>query len=803
MKILLSCCVSLAALGSALPAFAQAPPAAPQAEPGGERETIVVTAQKRDEDIQDVPISISAFSGDSLEEAGINDIRDLRNITPSLNLATAPQLANTRIEIRGIGTSGNTAIEPSVALFLDDAYVARSAALVSGLNDIRSVEVLRGPQGTLFGRNASMGALLVHTNEPSKKFEGKVSAMYGNYNRTKAEGMLNVPIGDRFAIRGAILGDKRDGFGYNLLTGKDISFYDTFSGRISTAWDITDNLRWVLRADHQHTTGDGIPISTVVAESVTPTFAANWRARLDPDGNGPLVGQTPIITDTYLHTVNQESEGNLDDHTEGLTSNLVWDVGGGWQLKLVNAWRDWNDDQFQVSTGGLPVTVGSRRGYFASESKSHEFQVLSPDTLFGGKANFVAGLYAYEEDFYIGDYRGLNVQQCNIFIRNTTADTPAGTRQRRVDACLAGTALPYSSYTNFWQNTESWAAFFQGTYDITDAWDVTLGVRYTNDEKSGLFDQKSVLPPIPGVTPGTTITSVDSAVTENTVLATDGSKVSYRVGTTYKVNSDVMVFATWSTGYKSGGFDSGRNATVVGQGRIFAPETTENYEAGIKSQWWNGMLTANATLFRTDVSNYQFRTYDGVSFAVRNNGSIRQQGVEWETSFNPIEPLTFNFAGTWLDSEYTDFRGAPNWPGKSPSSVDLTGERVPYSPEWQYTGFLRWKDRLPWLNGWGYSARADFQFVSERQLSATGDNYPLNNESSFTTFGARLGLYNDNGLEITLAGQNINNDTACTSRYVQPNNTNLGLVDTVNGGSVLRCVVTPPPTYTLEVSKSF
>ncbi|OYW25299.1 MAG: hypothetical protein B7Z44_19250 [Caulobacter sp. 12-67-6] len=153
-------------LGLAAPAFAQTqaqPPAAEDQDPG--RDVVVVSAQKRDEDIQDVPISISAFSEETLDEAGISDIRDLRNIAPSLNLATAPQLANTRIEIRGIGTSGNTAIEPSVALFLDGAYVPRSAALVSGLNDIRSVEVLRGPQGTLFGRNASMGAMLVNTNE--------------------------------------------------------------------------------------------------------------------------------------------------------------------------------------------------------------------------------------------------------------------------------------------------------------------------------------------------------------------------------------------------------------------------------------------------------------------------------------------------------------------------------------------------------------------------------------------------------------------------------------------------------------
>jgi len=788
-------------LGIGAPAFAQEGQAPAAQEEG--RNVIVVSAQKRDEDIQDVPISISAFNEAALDEAGITDIRDLRNIAPSLNLATAPQLANTRVEIRGIGTSGNTAIEPSVALFLDGAYVPRTAALVSGLNDIRSVEVLRGPQGTLFGRNASMGAMLVNTNEPSNRFEGKLSVLAGNYNRLKGEGMINVPLTDNFSVRAAVLGDGRDGYGHNLLTGKDISFLDTFSGRLSAAWDVSDSIRWVVRGDYQHTTGDGIPISTVVAESVTPTFAANWRARLDPDGAGPLIGQTPILDQTYTHNVNQESEGNLNDYTVGFASNLTWDLEGGWQVKLINAWRDWNDNQYQVSSGTLPIKMPGREGFFASESKSHELQLLSPDDLLDGKANFVAGLYAYEEDFYIGDYRFLNNDFCNIFIRNTTADTPAGTRQRRVDYCNADVGLPYSSYTNFNQNTQSWAAFWQGTYDIVPEWDVTLGVRYSSDEKSGVFDQRSLTTPIPGIITGT-IASVDAAATENTVLATDGTKMTYRLGTTYQLNDDVMLFATWSTGFKSGGFDSGRNATVVGQARIFAPETTENIEAGAKTTLFDGLLVANATAFRTEVDNYQFRTYDGISFAVRNNGSIRQQGVEFDLTAYPVEQLTVNVAGTWLDSEYTDFRGAPNWPGLTvPAAVDLTGERVPSSPEWQLAGYARWEDTVPGFAGWEWSARAGFQYVDDRMLSAAGDNYPLNNESSFMTYDARLALRNDDGLQIALIGQNLTNDIACTSRYAQPNNAGLGLVNTVQGGTALRCVVTPPRTYAVEVSKTF
>ena len=142
---------------------------------------IVVTAQKRAENVQDVPISITAFTGETLAAAGIEDVRDLRRITPNLNFTTAAQTANTRIQIRGVGTSGNSAIEPSVASFVDGVYIPRIGSLLAGLNDISSVEVLRGPQGTLFGRNASMGAVVLHTTDPKDEFEGRMQGSYGSW----------------------------------------------------------------------------------------------------------------------------------------------------------------------------------------------------------------------------------------------------------------------------------------------------------------------------------------------------------------------------------------------------------------------------------------------------------------------------------------------------------------------------------------------------------------------------------------------------------------------------------------------
>ena len=378
-------------------AFGQTPAAPADGEERVRRDVIVVTAQKREEDVQDVPISISAFSAETLEEAGVKDIRDLKFITPGLSFATAPQTTNTRVSIRGIGTSGNTAIEPSVAVFVDGVYVPRVGSLLAGLNDVGAVEVLRGPQGTLFGRNASMGAINIRTSDPGKSFGGQAGVLMGSFGRVKGDLAVDVPLSDTFRTRLAVMMDTRDGYGTNVLTGKDISYSETQSVRLGAEWDIAPNLTWTVKGDFQRMTGDGIPISTVVKESVTPAAEANWRRALDPDGTtGPLIGDVPILTNTYTLTVRQESEGNLNDKQYGVSSELTWDLGNDYTVKLISGYRDWKNAQYQQSTGGFPLGLTPRDGRYASESYSNELQIISPDVL-GGKLNYVAGLYQYEK----------------------------------------------------------------------------------------------------------------------------------------------------------------------------------------------------------------------------------------------------------------------------------------------------------------------------------------------------------------------------------------------------------------------
>ncbi|MBX3485489.1 TonB-dependent receptor [Phenylobacterium sp.] len=745
-------------------------------------EEVVVTAQKRAEKLQDVPISVAAFSGETLEAAGVQDIRDLRRITPSLYLATSSNTSNTRIMMRGIGTSGNTAVEPSVATFVDGVYVPRIGSLLAGLNDIGSVEVLRGPQGTLFGRNASMGAVQIRTTAPGHELGGEVSATYGQYGVKRISAMGDVPITDTLRTRVSVLGYEGGGFGRNDLTGKRMGRNDGFSARVAIQWDITPDVTWTLRGDHQNLSGDGYNTITVVSKTVTPTTLANWQTRLDPDGAGPLMGVLPYTADTYSRRVRQSTEGDLKDYQTGVASDLSWDLAGGYQLKLISGYRDWKNVQYQASNGNIPLELQRRTTFADSQNHSEELQLLSPDTLLDGRLNFVAGLFYYEEAYDIGQNIDLTNEYCEVFIRNT------GTAAR-LTQCRNNTRIGASYYV-FTQDTESVAAYAQANFKLTEQLTVTGGIRYSEDDKTAKYR-------------GITRNPAAAQAAEVTDMALKEDKVTYRLAGNFKPNDDVMLFASFSTGFKSGGFDSapGTTAAVGAAARSFNAETVENWELGVKSELFQRRLVANATLFRSDINDLQFRSFDGLQFRTRNNGKARQQGVEWELTARPIPALQVGLAGTYLDSEYLDFRGAPGLPGFG-GAQDLTGQRLPYSPKWQgtlsgqYTGELQ--------NGWSWFARADLAFSSKLNLAASGDNNPDALQKGYQQLSARLAIRGpEQKWEAAVFGQNLTGETFCTGIFNQPNNAAFGLNNATTGATALRCTLNDPRQVGVELKARF
>jgi len=745
-------------------------------------EEVVVTAQKRAENVQDVPISVTAFSGETLEAAGVQDIRDLRRITPSLYLATSSNTSNTRIMLRGIGTNGNTAVEPSVATFVDGVYVPRIGSMLAGLNDIGSVEVLRGPQGTLFGRNASMGAVLIRTQAPGDVLSGEASATLGTYGVRRLTAAADLPISETLKTRISLLGYEGNGFGRNDLTGKRMGRNDGLSVRAGVEWDITPEVTWTLRGDYQNLSGDGYNTISVVSGTVTSQTLANWQTRLDPDGAGPLAGLPPYVSDTYSRRVRQSTEGDLTDYQAGVASDLSWEVPGGYQLKLISGYRDWRNVQYQASNGNIPLELQRRTTFADSQNHSQELQLLSPDTLLGGRFNFVAGLYYYEEAYDIGQNIDLTRDFCEVFIRNT------GTAAR-LNQCR-NNPLEGASYYVFTQDTESVAAYAQGTFQLTEQFSVTGGIRYSQDDKTATFRALTRNP-------------AAAQAAESTDMALKEDKVTWRVNGAYEPNDDILVFASYSTGFKSGGFDSApaTGTASTAATRTFLAETVENWELGVKSQLFERRVVLNATLFRTEIDDLQFRSYDGLQFRTRNNGKARQQGLELETTARPIPPLTLTFGATYLDSQYLDFQGAPGLPGLG-GVQDLTGQRLPFSPKWQGSTSAQYIGDL--AHGMSWLVRADLSFTSRANLGTAGDNNPDAEQEGYAILGGRIALRGPmQKWELALAGQNLTDKAFCTNIFNQPNNAAFGLNNAVTGATALRCTLNDPRQVAIEAKARF
>ena len=303
--------ISASIAGLIATGFSGSASAQDRADEEAENNVIVVTAQKRSEDVQDVPISIAVFSAESLEEANVDTILELTSVAPNFQARQSQQIATTTLRVRGIGAAGNTAIEPSVATFLDGVYIPRSGSVIASFLDIEGVELLRGPQGTLFGRNASAGALSLRSGTPRNEFSGMVRGEVGNGDRYRVDGFINAPLGENVAIRAAGLYQDFGGYWTNRLDGEQLGGSETAAGRISLNAQF-GSLDWTVRADYSKITGDGLSNNDFDPTSVTPAQLAFFQARLGG-----------VLPDTTLfdRTLNQFQESRFDDKHWGVMSD--------------------------------------------------------------------------------------------------------------------------------------------------------------------------------------------------------------------------------------------------------------------------------------------------------------------------------------------------------------------------------------------------------------------------------------------------------------------------------------------------
>jgi iron complex outermembrane receptor protein len=763
MKTALLFGASIAALGWSGVVLAQ--DAAAPASDAADMTEIVVTAQKRSERAQEVPISISAFAGSALTQANVTQIADLTRLVPTFNFGSAPGSVSARYSIRGLGSFANSAIEPSVATFLDGVYVPRPGSLNSGLLDVQSLEVLSGPQGTLFGRNASVGAINITTGVPTDRIEGSAALEGGTGARYRGELIANLPFSDRAAIRFAGLAEKFGGYWHYRPTGARFGGVDTLSFRLSGRFDLSDNLTWVVRGDYQSQTGDGYTNVSLLPGSLSPTILANFGARLG--------GRLPVIGISSNSSLNNPATADVDDYHWGASSTLTFNTDSDFAFKLINGFRHWRAAEQDGEVTFTPVSLFNRKYLFESRSHNHEFQIVSPkDKLLGGRLSFVAGLYYFREKLDIDYDFNLGSEWCSTVI--------AAVAPPALAACNAGVKNA-AFFNRFPQKTESYAGYGQATFAILPTLSLTLGGRYTHETKDATYLAVRVNP------------AAVFGVTEMTALSSSDERFTSRVNLSWKPGRDLMVFATYSTGFKGGGFNSGASGTVLTAAqRSFGAETVKNYEIGFKSQFLDRRVTLNATAYRMDVTGFQERALINAVSVVQNVGNIRSQGVEANALLRLVPWLQLNGSLAYLDAKFTSYPNAPALPWRT-GVQDLGGRRPTYAPKWTTSFGAEAQAGL----GGDYRAvfRTDVNLISRQNLNSINDASPMTIQPSYALLSARVTLYGpDDRWSLALFGQNLTDTHYCVSSGYQVLGPQLGAVDVAGQKAAATCFHGNPRT---------
>lgn len=636
---------------------------------------ILVTAQRREERIQDIPVAISAFGSEQLERQGITDISAVAPRVPSFYFgsfgATRPQLY-----IRGIGTrSFDPGSESSVGVFVDDVYLGRASGSFASLRDVERIEVLRGPQGTLYGRNTIGGAINVITKSPTPNFEGQVEAGVSNYNGYNIFGAVGGPVTSNGTVqfRVAAWRDYREGYLTNLTTGTTFQGIDNKGGRAKLAFEPSSAVRIELTAEYI-TDGDEAafagfnrgsgPIVNPLTGVRTPANpsaiflgAAGRTPIVNPGGNGGFVSRDPTLdreAQTYI------ARGEFDLGFASLTSIT------GYRKLATDESRD-----LEGSSRSVLDQLGRER----SKQFTQEFRLASdPDGAlsFGGALDWVIGGYYYHD-------KSLRIDTFLLGIDSAVR-------------AAAGTPATDVTIADF--ESDSYAAFGQATLHIGDELDLTAGARYTRDEKRAIQS-------------GTT---TDAAPLIAVPFTVDNSAVytsfDPRLVVTYKFTPDINVYASYSTGFKSGGFQyvpfAASQANV-----LFRPEGITTYEIGLKSEFMDRRVRFNLAAFKYDYTNLQVsRIVDlggGVAASLIDNAaSSKVKGVDVEIVLRPSDNFDVSVAYGYLDAKYDRYVAS--------AVADYSGTRLVRAPKHTINVGAEW--RVPFGDN-HMSLRADYALLSD------------------------------------------------------------------------------------------
>ncbi|WP_322015582.1 TonB-dependent receptor [Paraburkholderia sp. J12] len=621
-----------------------------------------VTARRRSESAQKVPAPISTVSGQDLERQRLYRIQDLQQTLPSLNVAFINPRQSS-VSIRGIGNNpASDNLEPSVGVYLDNVYLGRPGMAVFDLLDIQQVDLLRGPQGTLFGKNSTAGVLNISTRPPQFKTEGYLEQSVGQdgYAQTKAH--LSGPLSDTLAGTLDLEHTHSDGDITNLYNGSQLNGTSNYGVRGQLLWKPNNDLSVRFIADYSTENAD---TGALLLYGLPPGGTFLSRAA--------LFGVTPV-TDPSRYAVDIDTTPHMNVHQGGVSTEVNYKLPAGYTLTSITAARFWN---FSPTNDGdsLPVPALSDAGVAVNDHQiSQEVRLASPT---GGPIDWVVGAYYF--------YQQTNTTTFTDF--GPDADLfQFGVDRKILDGVTS--LSPASVETN------SAALFGQATWHATSRADFTAGLRGTYEDKTGYVNRDAPF----GGTPltGALLAARNAAVGpyQSGQIGQHGVSPSAMLNFSYKLTSDVLAYATLSHGEKSGGINMavGSAPSLGANSLLFGPERANDAELGIKSDWFDHRLIFNANLFWTQINGYQATTYvtvpaSGLVTQVLANGAdVRSRGAEIDLRAKPLRGLTLGFDASYVDATYSSYTDGPCAAeitlATGATTCNLTGKQVSGAPRW-------------------------------------------------------------------------------------------------------------------------
>ncbi|OLU17792.1 TonB-dependent receptor [Pseudomonas sp. PA1(2017)] len=659
-------------------------------------QAVTVTATRREQSLQDVPVAVSVVEGEQLERDNRNNVSSIVQQVPTLNYRSGASNKDTSLFIRGVGTiTTSPGIEPTVATVIDGVVLGRPGQSTLDLLDLERIEVLRGPQGTLFGKNASAGVLNIISKDITEETHGYVDYSHfggGNENR------LRFGIGGRLTetLKGSLstLLGRYDGNVKNEFNGDDVNGYDRKGARGKLVFEPNDELKVTLIGDY--TQGkDSIPNGVL-----TRTSAAF----------GAAVGSSYTPND-HNRSINSDMNTRVDDRNQGLSAQADWSLGD-YTLTSITAWRGWNNTQYQD---------GDRlAGIFPGAPRSHD----------KGQVDY----NQYSQEVRLASPKGeFNEYVLGAFYMHGKSEE---TYQRAVTPVSLVTERGRADYQ---ASNDSFALFGENTFNFTDDFRGILGLRWTHDDLE-YKHQRVVTAAAAGIQPNY---SSKGAVDEDGFTG--------RAGFQYDINDSLTSYVTYSRGYKGPAYNVFFNMQARDTDPL-KPETSNSWEAGLKSTAFNNRLTANLAVFHTEYDNYQANFYDVVAGTVVtrliNAGSVTTQGMELDAAFQVTRQFKLSGALAYTRARIDDF----SCPANAAANCDVNGKPLPFSPDWKT--YVRADYSIPLDNGLDIELSTDYAWQDQVQYSLDQNENTVQGAYGIWNASIALADYSD-GWRVALLAKNL------------------------------------------------